>query len=158
LVCGGISFYPMHDLGLKEVQRPARVCVCKGSSVLPCLLSCCCWPRRPPAVRRSRLRAAPPPDACPPESPSPEQPGPTICLHKHKHALIANRLHTHTHPPKRLAHPRSPIPLLLTLTSRATQAHPTSPRSTGFCAIYGVVSQPEKKAIFKAGPEAELAP
>ena len=60
---------PMHDPGLKEVQRPARVCVCKGASVLPCLLSCCCWRRRPPAVRRSRLRAAPPPDACPPESP-----------------------------------------------------------------------------------------
>ena len=31
-----------------------------------------------------------------------------------------NRLHTHTHPPKRLAHPRSPIPPLSTLTSRAT--------------------------------------
>ena len=60
---------PMHDPGLKEVQRPARVCVCKGASVLPCLLSCSCWRRRPPAVRRSRLRAAPPPDACPPESP-----------------------------------------------------------------------------------------
>ena len=59
----------MHDPGLKEFQRPARVCVCKGSSVLPCLLSCCCWRRRPPAVRRSRLRAAPPPDACPPELP-----------------------------------------------------------------------------------------
>ena len=60
---------PMHDPGLKEVQRPARVCVCKGASLLPCLLSCCCWRRRPPVVRRSRLRAAPPPDACPPESP-----------------------------------------------------------------------------------------
>jgi len=60
---------PMHDPGLKEVQRPARVCVCKGASALPCLLSCCCWRRRPPAVRRSRLRAAPPPDAGPPESP-----------------------------------------------------------------------------------------
>ena len=60
---------PMHDPGLKEVQRPARVCVCKGDSVLPFLLSCCCWRRRPPAVRRSRLRAAPPPGACPPESP-----------------------------------------------------------------------------------------
>ena len=32
----------MHDPGLKEVQRPARVCVCKGASVLPFLLSCCC--------------------------------------------------------------------------------------------------------------------
>jgi len=52
---------PMHNPGLKEVQRPARVCVCRGASVQPCLLSC--------AVRRSRLRAAPPPDACPPESP-----------------------------------------------------------------------------------------
>ena len=36
-----------------------------------------------------------------------------------------NRLHTHTHPPKRLAHPFSPIPPLPTLTSRATHAHPT---------------------------------
>ena len=51
-----------------------------------------------------------------------------------------NRLHTHTHPPKRLAHPRSLIPLLSTLTSRATHAHPTSPRSTGFCAIWGCIS------------------
>ena len=51
-----------------------------------------------------------------------------------------NRLHTHTHPPKRLAHPRSPILPLSTLTSHATQAHPTSPRSTGFCAIWGCIS------------------
>ena len=51
-----------------------------------------------------------------------------------------NRLHTHTHPPKRLAHPRSPIPPLSTLTSRATHAHPTSPRSTGFCAIRDCIS------------------
>jgi len=51
-----------------------------------------------------------------------------------------NRLHTHTHPPKRLAHPRSPIPHLSTLTSRATHAHPTSPRSTGFCAIWDCIS------------------
>ena len=51
-----------------------------------------------------------------------------------------NRLHTHTHPPKRLAHQRSPIPPLSTLTSRATHAHPTSPRSTGFCAIWDCIS------------------
>jgi len=51
-----------------------------------------------------------------------------------------NRLHTHTHPPKRLAHPRSPMPPLSTLTSRATHAHPTSLRSTGFCAIWGCIS------------------
>ena len=54
-----------------------------------------------------------------------------------------NRLHIHTpptHPPKRLAHPRSPIPPLSTLTSRATHAHPTLPRSTGFCAIWGCIS------------------
>ena len=51
-----------------------------------------------------------------------------------------NRLHTHTHPPKRLAHPRLPLPPLSTLTSRATHAHPTSPRSTGFCAIWGCIS------------------
>ena len=48
--------------------------------------------------------------------------------------------HTHTHPPKRLVHPRSPIPPLSTLTSRATHAHPTSPRSTGFCAIWNCIS------------------
>ena len=29
---------------------------------------------------------------------------------------------------------------LSTLTSRATHAHPTSPRSTGFCAIWGCIS------------------
>ena len=51
-----------------------------------------------------------------------------------------NRLHTHTHPPKRLAHPRSPIPPLSTLTSSATHAHPTLPRSTGFCAIWDCIS------------------
>ena len=34
----------------------------------------------------------------------------------------------------------SPIPPLSTLTSRATHAHPTSPRSTGFCAIWGCIS------------------
>ena len=51
-----------------------------------------------------------------------------------------NRLHTHTHPPKRLAHPRSPMPPLSTLTSRATHAHPTSPRSTGFCVIRNCIS------------------
>ena len=51
-----------------------------------------------------------------------------------------NRLHTHTHPPKRLAHPRSPIPPLSTLTSRATHAHPTSPCSTGFCAIWDCIN------------------
>ena len=34
---------PMHDPGLKRILRPARVCVCKGASALPCLLSCCFW-------------------------------------------------------------------------------------------------------------------
>jgi len=48
--------------------------------------------------------------------------------------------HTHIHPPKRLAHPRSLIPPLSTLTLRATHAHPTSPRSTGLCAIWGCIS------------------
>ena len=38
-----------------------------------------------------------------------------------------NRLHTHTHPPRRLAHPRSPMPPLLTLTARATHALPLHP-------------------------------
>ena len=60
---------PMHDPGLEEFQRPVRACVCKGASALPCLLSCCCWRRRSPAVQQPRLRAAPPPGACPPESP-----------------------------------------------------------------------------------------
>jgi len=58
-----------------------------------------------------------------------------------------NRLHTHTHPPKRLAHPRSPIPPLSTLTSRATHAHPTSPRSTGFCVIWGCISSSSKPVL-----------
>ena len=47
---------PIHDPEPEEFQRPARVCVCKSASVLSCLPSCCCWRRRPPAVRRSRLR------------------------------------------------------------------------------------------------------
>ena len=57
-----------------------------------------------------------------------------------------NRLHTHTHPPKRLAHPSSPIPSLSTLTSRATHAHPTSSRSTGFCAIWDCISSSSSSA------------
>ena len=60
---------PMHDPGPEEFQHPARVCVCKGAIVLPCILSCCCWRRKPPAVRRSRLRAAEPLGTCPPKSP-----------------------------------------------------------------------------------------
>ena len=35
-----------------------------------------------------------------------------------------NQLHTHTHSPKRLAHPRSPMPPLSALTARATHALP----------------------------------
>ena len=38
-----------------------------------------------------------------------------------------NRLHTHTHSPKRLAHPRSPMPSLSALTARATHARPLLP-------------------------------
>ena len=49
-----------------------------------------------------------------------------------------NRLHTHTHLPKRLAHPRSPMPPLSTLTARANARAPTSPRSTGLCSIMGL--------------------
>ena len=60
-----------------------------------------------------------------------------------------NRLHTHTHPPKRLAHPRSPIPPLSTLTSRATHAHPTSSRSNGFCAIWGCITSSSTGGSFK---------
>ena len=51
-----------------------------------------------------------------------------------------NRLHTHTHPPKRLAHPRSSIPPLSKMTSRASHAHPTLTRSTGFFAIWDCIS------------------
>ena len=63
-----------------------------------------------------------------------------------------NRLHTHTHSPKRLAHPRSPIPPLSTLTSRATHAHPTSPRSTGFCAIWGCISSSSRGGASRTRP------
>ena len=38
-----------------------------------------------------------------------------------------NRLHTHTHSPRRLSHPRSPMPPLSTLTARATHARPLLP-------------------------------
>ena len=67
----------------------------------------------------------------------------TLLSGKKGFAMGPNRLHTHTHPrsaSKRLAHPRSPIPPLSALTSRATHAHPTSPRSTGFCAIWDCIS------------------
>jgi hypothetical protein len=40
---------------------------------------------------------------------------------------IPNRLHTQALSPKRLAHPRSPIPPLSTLTARATHARPLHP-------------------------------
>ena len=56
------------------------------------------------------------------------------------------------HPPKRLAHPRSPIPPLSTLTSRATHAHPTSPRSTGFCAIWDCISSSSSSEASAAFP------
>jgi len=49
-------------------------------------------------------------------------------------------------------HPRSPIPPLLTLTSRATHAHPTSPRSTGFCAIWGCISSSSSSNSTLPGP------
>jgi len=62
--------------------------------------------------------------------------------------------HTHTHPSKRLAHPRSPIPPLSTLTSRATHAHPTSPRSTGFCATWDCISSSSSSAVWDLGPAA----
>ena len=39
-----------------------------------------------------------------------------------------------------------PIPPLSTLTSRATHAHPTSPRSTGFCAIWDCISSSSSSA------------
>ena len=57
------------------------------------------------------------------------------------------RLHTYTHPPKRLAYPRLPIPPLSKLTSRATHAHPTSPRSNGFCAIWDCISSSSSSQI-----------
>ena len=56
-----------------------------------------------------------------------------------------------THPPKRLAHPRSPIPPLSTLTSRATHAYPTSPRSTGFCAIWDCISSSSRYSVTVPG-------
>ena len=42
--------------------------------------------------------------------------------------IVICQLRTHAKPP------------ISTLTSRATHAHPTSPRSTGFCAIWGCIS------------------
>ena len=52
-----------------------------------------------------------------------------------------NRLHNHTQSPRRRAHPRSPMPPLLTLTARATHARPLAiTRSIGFCAIWGCIS------------------
>ena len=44
-----------------------------------------------------------------------------------QHTLYLIRLHTHTHSPKHLAHPRSPMPPLSTLTARATHARPLLP-------------------------------
>ena len=49
-----------------------------------------------------------------------------------------NRPHIHTHSPKRLAHPRSPMPPLSTLTARATHAHPLLPAALA-SVPYGLV-------------------
>jgi len=42
---------------------------------------------------------------------------------------------------------RATITLLSTLTSRATHAHPTSPRSTGFCAIWDCTSSSSSSLV-----------
>jgi len=49
--------------------------------------------------------------------------------------------------------PRTPaaMPPLSTLTSRATRAHPTSPRSTGFCALWDCISSSSAPADPPAG-------
>jgi len=80
--------------------------------------------------------------SCPGSTGAPQQRGPLTPQTQTR----PNRLHTHIYPPKRLAHPRSPIPHLSTLTSRATHARPTSPRSTGFCAIWGCISSSSSSA------------
>ena len=49
-----------------------------------------------------------------------------------------NRLHTHTYSPKRLAHPRSPMLPLSTLTARATHALPLHPAALA-SVPYGIV-------------------
>jgi hypothetical protein len=70
LVCGGLSFYPHARPGAEPgVQTSSLGLRVQGCQCTNCLLSCFCWRRRPPAVRRPRLRAAPPPGACPPGSP-----------------------------------------------------------------------------------------
>ena len=65
-----------------------------------------------------------------------------------------NRLHTHTHPPKRLPHPRSPMPPLSTLAARATRARPLLPAAfTGFCAIwFRVGSSSSSNALSSRSP------
>ena len=49
-----------------------------------------------------------------------------------------NRLHTHTRSPKRLPHPRSPMPPLSTLTARTTHARPLHPAALA-SVPYGLV-------------------
>ena len=49
-----------------------------------------------------------------------------------------DRLHTHTYSPKRLAHPRSPMPPLSTLTACATHALPLHPSALA-SVPYGIV-------------------
>ena len=53
-------------------------------------------------------------------------------------ATRPNRFHTHTHKPKRLAHPRSPMPPLSTLTAQATHARPLPPKALA-SVPYGLV-------------------
>ena len=69
LVCGGLSFYPHVRPGAGGVPTPSsglRVQRRQCATLSPQLLLL--ERRRPPAVRRPRLRAAPLPGACPPES------------------------------------------------------------------------------------------
>ena len=74
IVFGGLSFYPhAHPGQNQKFQRSVRVCVCKGASVPPCLLSCvvgvedhppfgdlgCALRHRPAPVLRSHPDVAP---------------------------------------------------------------------------------------------------
>jgi len=53
-----------------------------------------------------------------------------------------------SHPPTQApCTPALAIPPLSTLTSRATHAHPTSPRSTGFCAKWDCISSSSSSSL-----------
>ena len=66
-----------------------------------------------------------------------------------------NRLHTHTHPSRRLAHPRAPMPPLSTLTARATHARQLHPAALASVSYGVILVRVQKGLAVKETPASE---